>query len=100
MQHHHCINHHNRICSQEFGIPVFKMEIAFTIFALFNALSLFTATTTLLLFLSILTTRFSENDFLVSLPRRLIFGLFMLFLSATGMIVAFCAIRDHGCWHQ
>ncbi|KAJ0800094.1 putative PGG domain-containing protein [Helianthus annuus] len=78
--------------NQESGIPVFKMEIAFTIFALFNALSLFTATTALLLFLSILTTRFSENDFLVSLPRRLIFVLFMLFLSTTDMIVAFCAI--------
>ncbi|KAF5812996.1 putative PGG domain, ankyrin repeat-containing domain superfamily [Helianthus annuus] len=78
--------------NQESGRPVFKMEIAFTIFALFNALSLFKATTSLLLFLSILTTRFSEKDFLVSLPRRLIFGLSMLFLSTTGMIVAFCAI--------
>ncbi|KAK9071023.1 hypothetical protein SSX86_009591 [Deinandra increscens subsp. villosa] len=78
--------------NQESGNPVFRKEIAFTIFAVSNALSLFTAATALLLFLSILTTRFSERDFLVSLPRRLIFGLFTLFLSTTAMILAFGAI--------
>ncbi|XP_076911853.1 uncharacterized protein LOC143569958 [Bidens hawaiensis] len=77
---------------QESSIPVFIKESAFTIFAIFNALSLFTAATALLLFLSILTARFSENDFRVSLPRRLILGLFTLFLSTTAMIVAFGAI--------
>ncbi|MFS7917599.1 putative ankyrin repeat-containing domain, PGG domain, ankyrin repeat-containing domain superfamily [Helianthus anomalus] len=78
--------------NQESGLPLFKNKIPFTIFAVFNAFSLFTATTSLLLFLSILTTRFSEKDFLVTLPRRLIFGLSTLFLSTMGMIVAFCAI--------
>ncbi|XP_076896171.1 uncharacterized protein LOC143549043 [Bidens hawaiensis] len=74
--------------NQESGVPLFKNEIAFTIFAISNAFSLFTAATALLLFLSILTARFSERDFLVTLPQRLIFGLFMLFLSTTTMIVA------------
>ncbi|XP_076908943.1 uncharacterized protein LOC143566039 [Bidens hawaiensis] len=88
---------------QQSGIPVFKKESAFTIFALFNAFSLFTATTSLLLFLSILTARYSEKDFLVSLPRRLILGLFTLFLSTTAMMVAFGAILylvfcDHRPW--
>ncbi|XP_076929605.1 uncharacterized protein LOC143594087 isoform X2 [Bidens hawaiensis] len=78
--------------NQESGISVFKKESAFTIFAVFNAFSLFTAATSLLLFLSILTARFSEKDFLISLPRRLILGLFTLFLSTTAMIVAFGAI--------
>ncbi|KAK9062927.1 hypothetical protein SSX86_020117 [Deinandra increscens subsp. villosa] len=78
--------------NQESGIPVFKRETAFTIFALSNAFSLFTSATALLLFLSILTARFSEKDFLVSLPRRLIFGLLTLFLSTTAMIIAFGAI--------
>ncbi|XP_022030399.1 ankyrin repeat-containing protein ITN1 [Helianthus annuus] len=78
--------------NQDSGIPVFKNEIAFTIFAVSNAFSLFTGATALLLFLSILTARFSERDFLVSLPRRLIFGLFTLFISTAAMIVAFCAI--------
>ncbi|MFS7917720.1 putative PGG domain-containing protein [Helianthus anomalus] len=76
---------------------------AVCIFAVSNAFSLFTTTTTLLLFLSILTTRFSEKDFLVSLPRRLILGLFTLFLSTIAMIVAFGAILflifcDHRPW--
>ncbi|KAI3805443.1 hypothetical protein L1987_27829 [Smallanthus sonchifolius] len=78
--------------NQESGIPLFRKEIAFTIFAVSNAFSLFTAATSLLLFLSILTTRFSEADFLVRLPRTLIFGLLTLFLSTTAMIVAFGAI--------
>ncbi|GJX77331.1 ankyrin repeat-containing protein [Tanacetum coccineum] len=78
--------------NQETGIPLFKKEITFTIFAVCDALSLFTAATALLIFLSILTTRFAEKDFLVSLPRRLIFGLCALFISTTAMMVAFGAI--------
>ncbi|MFS8019385.1 putative PGG domain-containing protein [Helianthus anomalus] len=69
-----------------------KKYPAFTIFAVCNAFSLFTGATALLLFLSILTARSSEKDFLVSLPRRLIFGLLTLFLSTTAMMVAFGAI--------
>ncbi|PWA44697.1 Ankyrin repeat-containing protein [Artemisia annua] len=78
--------------NQEMGIPLFKKKIAFTIFAVCDALSLFTAATALLVFLSILTTRFAEKDFLVSLPRRLILGLCALFISTTAMMVAFGAI--------
>ncbi|KAJ0800091.1 putative ankyrin repeat-containing domain, PGG domain, ankyrin repeat-containing domain superfamily [Helianthus annuus] len=78
--------------NQESGLPLFKEKTSFTIFAVFNAFSLFTSATALLLFLSILTARFSEKDFLVSLPRRLIFGLMALFISTTAMMVAFGAI--------
>ncbi|KAJ0591819.1 putative ankyrin repeat-containing domain, PGG domain, ankyrin repeat-containing domain superfamily [Helianthus annuus] len=78
--------------NQESGLPLFKEKTAFTIFAVSNAFSLFTSATALLLFLSILTARFSEKDFLVSLPRRLIFGLLTLFISTTAMMVAFGAI--------
>ncbi|GJX25038.1 ankyrin repeat-containing protein [Tanacetum coccineum] len=78
--------------SQETGIPLFEKKIAFIVFAVCDATSLFTAATALLVFLSILTTRFAEKDFLVSLPRRLIIGLSLLFLSTTAMMVAFSAI--------
>ncbi|PWA82776.1 Ankyrin repeat-containing protein [Artemisia annua] len=78
--------------NQETGIPLFKKDIAFTIFAVCDALSLFTAATALLVFLSILTTRFAAKDFMVSLPRRLILGLCALFISTTAMMVAFGAI--------
>ncbi|KAI7743157.1 hypothetical protein M8C21_018329 [Ambrosia artemisiifolia] len=78
--------------NQDSGTPLFKNKISFTIFAISNAFSLFTGATSLLLFLSILTARSSEKDFLVSLPRRLILGLLTLFLSTIAMLVAFGAI--------
>ncbi|GJT97589.1 ankyrin repeat-containing domain, PGG domain protein [Tanacetum coccineum] len=77
--------------NQESGMPVFTNDIAFTVFAISDAISLFTAVTSLLMFLSILTTRFAEHDFLFKLPRKLIIGLTMLFLSTTAMIIAFGA---------
>ncbi|GJS54376.1 ankyrin repeat-containing protein [Tanacetum coccineum] len=78
--------------NQETGIPLFKKQIAFTIFAISDAISLFSASTSLLVFLSILTTRFAENDFLLSLPRRLLIALCLLFLSTSAMMLAFSAI--------
>ncbi|KAK1418421.1 hypothetical protein QVD17_27565 [Tagetes erecta] len=77
--------------NQEKGTPLFKNETAFIIFAISDAVSLFASSTALLVFLSILTTRFAEKDFLVSLPRRLFIGLFSLLLSTIAMMVAFSA---------
>ncbi|PWA68236.1 Ankyrin repeat-containing protein [Artemisia annua] len=78
--------------NQETGIPLFKKQIAFTVFAVSDAISLFSASTSLLVFLSILTTRFAEKDFLHSLPRRLLIALFLLILSTSSMMLAFSAI--------
>ncbi|KAJ9550929.1 hypothetical protein OSB04_014974 [Centaurea solstitialis] len=78
--------------NQQTGIPLFRNEIAFTIFAVSDAISLFASSTALLVFLSILTARFSAQDFLVSLPRRLIIGLCTLFISTITMMVSFSAI--------
>ncbi|PWA49112.1 ankyrin repeat-containing domain, PGG domain protein [Artemisia annua] len=77
--------------NQDSGIPIFTNHIAFKVFAISDAISLFTAVTSLLLFLSILTARFAEQDFLLKLPTKLIIGLTMLFLSTTAMIIAFGA---------
>ncbi|KAK1418416.1 hypothetical protein QVD17_27560 [Tagetes erecta] len=77
--------------NQETGMPLFKKKSAFIIFAISDAISLFASSTALLVFLSILTARFAEKDFLVSLPRRLFIGLFCLLLSTTAMMVAFSA---------
>nr|XP_043638502.1 uncharacterized protein LOC122609531 [Erigeron canadensis] len=71
--------------------PHISCKPAFKVFATSNAISLFTAVTSLLMFLSILTTRFAERDFLFKLPRRLIIGLAALFISTTAMIIAFGA---------
>nr|GLL46216.1 uncharacterized protein LOC109168169 [Ipomoea trifida] len=77
--------------SGENGLPIFSNNNAFTIFAISNAASLFTSATSLLVFLSILTSRFAEEDFLYALPKRLIIGLFTLFLSIIFMMIAFSA---------
>ncbi|MFS7966667.1 putative PGG domain-containing protein [Helianthus anomalus] len=77
--------------NQEKGTPLFKSKAAFIIFSIADVISLFASSTALLVFLSILTTRFVEKDFLVSLPRRLFIGIFSLLLSTTTMMVAFSA---------
>ncbi|XP_071688510.1 uncharacterized protein [Rutidosis leptorrhynchoides] len=73
------------------GHPIYAKELSFLIFAVADAISLFTSTTSLLLFLSILTARYAEQDFLFTLPSRLILGLSTLFLSTTSMMIAFGA---------
>nr|GEX40666.1 ankyrin repeat family protein [Tanacetum cinerariifolium] len=63
------------------GEAIYARKNSFIIFAISDSISLFTSTTSLLLFLSILTARYQEEDFLKRLPERLILGLAMLFLS-------------------
>ncbi|KAJ9536759.1 hypothetical protein OSB04_un000063 [Centaurea solstitialis] len=77
--------------NQETGIPMFRKDITFTIFAISDAISLFTSTSSLMVFLSILTARFADKDFLFTVPKRLIIGLCTLLLSITSMMVAFGA---------
>ncbi|KAI3955751.1 hypothetical protein MKW98_006111 [Papaver atlanticum] len=73
------------------GIPIFLFNDAFMVFAIADALSLFSSITSVLMFLSILTSRYAEVDFLVSLPRKLIIGLATLFFSLATIMVAFGA---------
>ncbi|KAG6763432.1 hypothetical protein POTOM_030847 [Populus tomentosa] len=76
---------------QETGYPVFKDEKSFTVFIVADAISLFSSSTSVLMFLGILTSRYAEEDFLKSLPKKLIIGLSMLFFSIAAMMVTFCA---------
>ncbi|KAA8523318.1 hypothetical protein F0562_009741 [Nyssa sinensis] len=73
----------------ENGIPIFSREKGFIIFAIFDAISLFSSLSSVLMFLSILTSRYSEADFLYALPKRLIIGLLTLFLSIAALMIAF-----------
>ncbi|KAK1419707.1 hypothetical protein QVD17_28981 [Tagetes erecta] len=73
------------------GKPILESNPGFVVFVVSDAISLFTSTTSLLFFLSILTARYAEEDFLYKLPKRLIFGLVMLFVSVTTMMIAFTA---------
>ncbi|ESR44784.1 hypothetical protein CICLE_v10003264mg, partial [Citrus x clementina] len=73
------------------GIPNFLHESSFIIFAVSDALSLFSSIISVLMFLGILTSRYSEEDFLLSLPRKLIIGLITMFFSIASMMVSFGA---------
>ncbi|CAL5365351.1 unnamed protein product [Camellia sinensis] len=73
------------------GYPVFHKRASFLIFGISDAFAFFSSMTSVLLFLSILTSRYGENDFLVIIPRRLIFGLISLFLSILSTMIAFGA---------
>lgn len=82
------------------GIPIFLNSRAFMVFTISDALSLVSSTTSILSFLSILTSRYAEGDFLHSLPNRLIVGLATLFISIVTMMITFVAslyiVLGHG----
>lgn len=75
------------------GLPVLleTQEKAFLIFMVSNALSMFTSSTSILMFLGILTARYAQEDFLKSLPTKLVFGLACLFFSIVTMMLSFGA---------
>ena len=73
------------------GAPVLVNRPLFMVFAVCNAISLFSSSASILMFLSILTSRYAEHDFLRSLPLKLMFGLTALFVSIATMVAAFTA---------
>ncbi|XP_076888700.1 uncharacterized protein LOC143539204 [Bidens hawaiensis] len=75
--------------NQSDGIPIFHSQATFMVFVVADSISLFTSTASILMFLSILTSRYAQRDFLRSLPIKLMLGLVMLFLSIITMTMAF-----------
>ncbi|CAL9014050.1 unnamed protein product, partial [Prunus brigantina] len=71
------------------GLPLFLDEKLFKVFIVSDALSLFSSTTSVMTFLGVLTSRYAEADFLESLPKKMIIGLFTLFFSIATMMIAF-----------
>ncbi|GKV46588.1 hypothetical protein SLEP1_g53560 [Rubroshorea leprosula] len=64
--------------------------VPFMVFVVSDAISLFAASSSVLMFLGILTSRYAYKDFLKSLPVKLIVGISSLFISIAAMMVAFC----------
>ncbi|KAJ0596466.1 putative PGG domain-containing protein [Helianthus annuus] len=64
---------------------------SFLVFIISNGLALFISSTSVLIFLGILTARYGEDDFLVSLPTKLIMGMACLFFSIVTMMISFGA---------
>ncbi|KAF4390837.1 hypothetical protein G4B88_015727 [Cannabis sativa] len=85
------------------GLPIHIKHNAYTFFSLSNGIAMFSSSTSILMFLSILTSRYAESDFLRALPKRLIIGLTSLFVSMATMTIAFCmavfiAYRQSSMW--
>ncbi|KAK4593447.1 hypothetical protein RGQ29_017523 [Quercus rubra] len=76
---------------QNKGFPIFLNEKLFMVFIVSDALSLFSSSTSVLMFLGILTSRYAEEDFLKSLPTKMIIGLSTIFFSIAAMMTAFSA---------
>ncbi|KAF7147786.1 hypothetical protein RHSIM_Rhsim03G0103300 [Rhododendron simsii] len=74
------------------GHLILSKQKVFIIFGISDALALFSSITSALMFLLILTSRYAEEDFLHTLPKRLIIGLVTLFVSILFTMVAFGAI--------
>ncbi|KAK8607039.1 hypothetical protein V6N13_052790 [Hibiscus sabdariffa] len=71
------------------GVPNYLNQNSFLVFIVSDALSLFSSTTSLLMFLGILTSRYREEDFLQTVPTKLMVGLSMLFFSLATMMISF-----------
>ncbi|GLT88359.1 hypothetical protein SLE2022_063890 [Rubroshorea leprosula] len=73
------------------GFSIFKNKAAFFIYIIFDAISLFAAAASVIIFLGFLTTRYSMEDFHKSIPKKLMAGLSTLFVSLVAMMIAFCS---------
>ncbi|KAF4367342.1 hypothetical protein F8388_025760 [Cannabis sativa] len=73
------------------GKPKLENYFAFDMFAILSLVALCFSITALVMFLSILTSRYEENDFAKDLPTKLFLGLTSLFVSIASIIGSFCA---------
>ncbi|KAI3880649.1 hypothetical protein MKW92_005490 [Papaver armeniacum] len=73
------------------GTPIFLGKTSFTMFMIADAVALFSSITSVLMFLAIYTSRYSADDFLTYLPRKVIIGFATLFVSMAAILIAFSA---------
>ncbi|KAH9753266.1 ANK REP REGION domain-containing protein [Citrus sinensis] len=82
------------------GLPIHLRENWFQVFAISDAIAFSCSVISVAFFLSILTSQFAEDDFLRSLPLKLLGGLSVLFVSIVFVLVAFFSTLflayDHG----
>ncbi|KAK0607750.1 hypothetical protein LWI29_019931 [Acer saccharum] len=75
--------------NEKTGIPLRLIETLFHIFAISDAIALSSSSISILIFLSILTSGYTEMDFKRSLPLKLMVGLWALFISIIAMMITF-----------
>ncbi|XAR54061.1 hypothetical protein NMG60_11029055 [Bertholletia excelsa] len=71
------------------GLPIFEGSNYFVIFVTADAIALFFSSSSVMIFLGMHTSLYREQDFLKSVPTKLIAGLLTLFLSLVAMMVTF-----------
>ncbi|KAI3836655.1 hypothetical protein MKX03_034938 [Papaver bracteatum] len=77
---------------QNTGFPMFLTSRPFLFSIVSDEVSLFASCTSILMFFTLLTTRYAERDFLTSVPTKLILGLLFLFIAIATMLATFAAI--------
>ncbi|KAK4347509.1 hypothetical protein RND71_033848 [Anisodus tanguticus] len=85
------------------GTPIMLGLKGFTVFVVSDAMATFSSIVSIIMYLSIPTSCYTEDDFLVSLPKKLLYGLTTLFASIVGMLVAFATTfflvyNNHTAW--
>jgi hypothetical protein len=73
------------------GHPIFLHSPFFLFFIIMDVISLASSLTYVVMFLSILTSPFKQENFLKALPRKLMIGFTLLFLSITTTMLSFAA---------
>ncbi|PWA39837.1 Ankyrin repeat-containing protein [Artemisia annua] len=76
---------------QDNGFPIFLHEISYLVFVIADGISLLLSAISLLVFLSIRTSRYGPRDLMDSLPSKLMIGLLGLVGSVAAMTVTFTA---------
>ncbi|XP_024023196.1 ankyrin repeat-containing protein ITN1 [Morus notabilis] len=77
--------------SSKTGHPLLLRTTPFIVFTTADTLSLCFSLTSVVVFLSIMTSKMQEQDFRRSLPLKLVLGLTTLFFAVAAMMVAFAA---------
>ncbi|KAM0998152.1 hypothetical protein EV2_008218 [Malus domestica] len=73
------------------GRPTLENLPVFDIFAISSLFALCSSVTSMVIFLSILMSRYQDKDFRKELPSKLLLGLTLLFVSMVSMLISFCA---------
>ena len=76
---------------QESGLPIFLNKKVFMLFIISDVLSLLLASISLLIFLGFTSSNYKAEDFLQSLPKKMMIGISTLIISIAFMMITFCA---------
>jgi hypothetical protein len=77
--------------TDEEGYPKFRYKPSFLFFPIMDVLAIASSLSSVVMFLSILTSPFGQENLLKSLPRKLMVGFTFLFLSVTTTMLTFTA---------